>query len=130
MYFQFAYMGSLDRTVLNNATKHASVVTMSMVCVFLGANKAGRGTCVVKVFFFMKCVSILIKNIHLNAPHHLHSFLIPLFGFFLGFFPHKYIAIKLKTNICVDNVRIPTCIILLSYAWIISKFLLVAYCTK
>lgn len=49
---------------------------------------------------------------------------------FLGFFSHKYIAIKLKTNICVDNVRIPTCIILLSYAWIISKFLLVAYCTK
>lgn len=45
---KFAYTGSLDKTVLNNASKHASVVTMSMVRVFLGANKAGRGTGVVK----------------------------------------------------------------------------------
>lgn len=45
---KFAYTGSLDKTVLNNATKNALVVTMSMVRVFLGANKVGRGTGVVK----------------------------------------------------------------------------------
>lgn len=123
-------MGSLDRTVLNNATKHASVVTMSMVCVFLGANKAGRGTCVVKVFFFYEMRFDIDKEHTFKCAPSFAFFFDSFVWVFLGFFSHKYIAIKLKTNICVDNVRIPTCIILLSYAWIISKFLLVAYCTK
>lgn len=86
MYFQFAYTGSLDMTVLNNATKHASVVTMSTVRVFLGANKAGRGTCVVKVFFFYEMRFDIDKEHTFKCAPPFAFFFDSFVWVFLGFF--------------------------------------------